>query len=241
MVFSSRAEREQYVIKLYEQGKTIREIAKGVHMSFGSIGAIIRSSKGEASSEDKEHREENNISKAAQALKLFSKGKEPLEVAINLDLGAEEVKRHYREYLQLKGLHRLNSIYDEIGNLLPSFLMLFSRMKDGGMMNEKDITNILKSAIELPDIKDRIRELTEQENFLERQRHASVANLDNLRYRISRLDDYLGVLGRDMNVKIEQISDMDNEIANLNELITDIHKSDEYKKIEKIAEEIVKR
>jgi transposase len=46
MVFSSRAEREQYVIKLYEQGKTIREIAKEVHMSFGSIGAIIRSSKG---------------------------------------------------------------------------------------------------------------------------------------------------------------------------------------------------
>jgi transposase len=53
MVFSSRAEREQYVIKLYEQGKTIREIAKEVHMSFGSIGAIIRSSKGKVASEAK--------------------------------------------------------------------------------------------------------------------------------------------------------------------------------------------
>ena len=53
MGFSSRAEREQYVIKLYEQGKTIREIAKEVHMSFGSIGAIIRSSKGKVASEDK--------------------------------------------------------------------------------------------------------------------------------------------------------------------------------------------
>jgi transposase len=239
MVFSSRAERELYVIKLYQQGKNIREIAKEVHMSFGSIGAVIRSSKGDASSEDKGQREENNLSKAAQALKLFSKGKEPLEVAINLDLGAEEVKRQYREYLQLKGLHRLNSIYDEIGNFLPSFLILFNRMKDGGMMNEKDITSILKSAIELPIIKDRIRELKEKENFLEHQRRTSVANLDNLQNRISSLDDYLSVLANDMNVKIERISDLDNEIANLNGLISDLHKSYEYKKIQKIAEERV--
>ena len=75
MGFSSRAEREQYVIKLYEQGKTIREIAKEVHMSFGSIGAIIRSSKGKVASEDKGQREENKTSKAVQALKCSQKGR----------------------------------------------------------------------------------------------------------------------------------------------------------------------
>jgi transposase len=42
MTFTSREEREQYVIELYKQGKTIREIAQLVHMSFSSIGTIIK-------------------------------------------------------------------------------------------------------------------------------------------------------------------------------------------------------
>ena len=38
----SRTEKEQRVIELYQQGKTIREIAQDVHMSFADIGSIIR-------------------------------------------------------------------------------------------------------------------------------------------------------------------------------------------------------
>jgi DNA-binding NarL/FixJ family response regulator len=37
----SRTEKEQRVIELYQQGKTIREIAREVHMSFADIGAIL--------------------------------------------------------------------------------------------------------------------------------------------------------------------------------------------------------
>jgi uncharacterized protein YerC len=239
MVFSSRAEREQYVIKLYEQGKTIREIAKEVRMSFGSIGAIIRGSKGEETSEEKEGGEENKLSKFVQALELFSEGKVPLDVAISLDLGTEEVKSFYRQYLELKGLYKLTSIIDEIGNFLPSFLKLFKIMKDGGMMNKKYIAIILESAIELPIIQDRIQQLTEDENSLENQRHAAVAKLDNLKDQISSLNDYMGRLVRDMSTKTEQISNMNKEIAVRNKLIRDIHKSNMYQKIEKIAKEKV--
>ena len=35
MFFGSNAERGQYVIELLKQGKSIREIAEEVHMSFG--------------------------------------------------------------------------------------------------------------------------------------------------------------------------------------------------------------
>ena len=38
----SRTEKEQRVIDLYQQSKTIREIAQEVHMSFADIGSIIR-------------------------------------------------------------------------------------------------------------------------------------------------------------------------------------------------------
>lgn len=36
-----RDKREQYVLQLYHEGKTIREISELVHMSFRDIGAII--------------------------------------------------------------------------------------------------------------------------------------------------------------------------------------------------------
>ena len=38
----TRAEKEQYVIELYKQNRTVREIAKLMHMSFGEIGKILK-------------------------------------------------------------------------------------------------------------------------------------------------------------------------------------------------------
>jgi hypothetical protein len=38
----TRAEKEEYVIELYKQNRTVREIAKLMHMSFGEIGKILK-------------------------------------------------------------------------------------------------------------------------------------------------------------------------------------------------------
>ena len=38
------------------------------------------------------------MSKDTQAFKLLSEGKKPIEVAINLDLGADEVDRLYQQF-----------------------------------------------------------------------------------------------------------------------------------------------
>ena len=38
----TRQEREQAVIDLYNQGKTIRDIAKEVRMSFRDIGTVLK-------------------------------------------------------------------------------------------------------------------------------------------------------------------------------------------------------
>jgi intein-encoded DNA endonuclease-like protein len=44
----NREEKEQYVIQLYKENKSTREIAKLMHMSFRNIGAIIKNVKLEA-------------------------------------------------------------------------------------------------------------------------------------------------------------------------------------------------
>ena len=136
----SRTEKEQRVIELYQQGKTIREIAREVHMSFGNIGSIIR--KGNRTEEDdnkpKEQQDKlplTTLSKDSQAFKLFSEGKKPTEVAIKLDLGADEVDRLYQQFWKLEGLYQLNQVYKEIRRYLPSFLKLFNIMKQQKMMS----------------------------------------------------------------------------------------------------------
>ena len=54
MLLVSRKEKEKMVIKLANEGKTTREIAKEVHISLKDIGKIIRKETGDDESDIKE-------------------------------------------------------------------------------------------------------------------------------------------------------------------------------------------
>ena len=55
----TRQEREQTVLTLYNQGKTIRDIAKEVRISFRDIGAVLK--KEEKEKERQKRQLENNM------------------------------------------------------------------------------------------------------------------------------------------------------------------------------------
>ena len=107
MSIMTRKERERLVLDLYNQGKTIREIAKEVRMSFSDIGVVLNKAveeKVEGSKQEqdninsKNHNQENeqHLSISAQAYKLFSDRKTPLEVAIALNLEESKAIKFYR-------------------------------------------------------------------------------------------------------------------------------------------------
>lgn len=48
----NRYDKEKLVIKLHQEGKTIRQIAEAAHLSFGDIGKIIRRIDGRANNLD---------------------------------------------------------------------------------------------------------------------------------------------------------------------------------------------
>src|SRR5215217_2049849 len=104
MSIMTRKERERLVLELYyNQGKTIREIAKEARMSFRDIGAILNKPVEEKTEgiKQQENAEENceqeqeqqHLSLAAKAYKLFSDRKTPLEVAIELNLRESEATK----------------------------------------------------------------------------------------------------------------------------------------------------
>jgi transposase len=139
----NREEKEHYVIRLYKENKSTREIAKLMHMSFRDIGIVIKKAKMEANLE-KSPLEVDDIkskSKTTQALKLFSELESPVEVAIALDLPVDQVRTIYREYWELEGMHRLTQIYEAKYDV-SDLLRLHKMVKDLGM-EKRDIINVL--------------------------------------------------------------------------------------------------
>ena len=101
----NKQEKEHLVVKLYHEGKSIREIAQQAHLSFGTIGKIVR----RINSQDEDETVPNdmiNKSKETQALNLFLQGKRPVDVAIELDLSSSKVENILQEFWVLNKLRR---------------------------------------------------------------------------------------------------------------------------------------
>jgi len=233
----SRSEKEQRVIELYQQDKTIREIAHEVHMSFGDIGSVIRKVTGLQGDDDgksKEQQQDNTIlSKDSQAFELFSEGKKPVEVAIKLDLGADVVDRLYQQFWRLEGLYQLNQVYKEIRRYLPSFLKLFRIMKQQKMMSEHDVVDALKFGKQLPHLNDQFHLLVEEIDTLEYKKNNSKTVLSALQNQISAARDSLKICQSALDDKIQNISDMQKKLARLENIKNN---SKDYQEIERVAE-----
>jgi hypothetical protein len=116
-------EREKNVLELYKNGKNTRDIAKEQRMSLRDISIILRKnqvSHSIAITKDNGNGNNNcsndiNINSpsriATQAYKLFSEGKKPFEVAIELGIREAQVNKFFSEFWKLKNLNELYEIY----------------------------------------------------------------------------------------------------------------------------------
>jgi len=201
-VILNRRDKEQLVIKLHQEGKTIREIASAAHMSFTDIGAIIRKIDGGDNADSVEIKDIKNKSRETKALFLFSNGKKPIDVAIELDLSASEVHDMLEEYWALNDQHELAFVYDEIKAFLPSFLKLFNCLKERHMLDEKNISNFLSYAnYDLSDLTNRVQCLSNEIINLEGQER-------NLMNKVILWNAQLSDLGRAIDIKNQQLKRM---------------------------------
>src|SRR5215813_8394506 len=141
----TREEREEYVVQLYKENNSIRQIAKLVHMSFRDIGVIINRAKLQAERERGYTDNTAPKSPESRAFKMFPEGKSPVEVAVALDEPGDRVRAMYREYWELSGRYELAQIYDEVKHFLPNLLRLWRTLRDLGL-GEKEIIKVLELA-----------------------------------------------------------------------------------------------
>src|SRR5215469_10054992 len=189
----TREEREQYVIQLWKAGRTVRQIAELVHMSFRDIGAITNKVKLQA---DRERGfitvDSQSKSKESQAFKLFSEGKSPIDVAISLDEPGDRVRAMYREYWELTGRYELAQIYDEARYDVRGLVRLHKIVKDLGL-GEKEIIKVLELAKydELQNLQWKVEYLRNEVNTLEMEKWKSTNQILKLNRMIDELEGYL--------------------------------------------------
>ena len=188
----TKKEKEELVIKLYRDGKTIRDIASEAHLSFGTIGRIIKQIDGSAIDEI-ESKALNNKSNETKALYLFLNSKRPIDVAIELNLSPDDVEYVQQEFWLLNGMDDLALAYLEIKNNLDLFLSLFHLMKKNKIINQKDIKTVLKYATELPSLECRFLSLANAALDLEIKKKELSAQLVDLGHTINQYQQAIDI------------------------------------------------
>ena len=79
---------------------------------------------------------------------MFNEGRNPIDVAITLNLRENQVSEYYREYWNLNGMYHLNQIYEEIKDDIWSVIKLYVRMKAEGL-SPQQVSRILKTTMTL--------------------------------------------------------------------------------------------
>ena len=115
-------ERKKYVIQLHKKGYTNRQIAQELRISSRDIIKILKEDEREEKearereAKQKEEKEKTRLfsSNRSEALKLYKIGTTPVDVAIKLDISAEDAKTIYREYCSLTSPFQFVQLYTEL-------------------------------------------------------------------------------------------------------------------------------
>jgi hypothetical protein len=236
-MIATREEKERFVLDLYSQGKSTREIAEEARMSFRDIGAILNKAM-----EEKESEEEQTQQKcvSTQAYKLFSEGKTPIQVAIALNIREPEVARFYVEYWSLRQLYSLNKIYEEIKDDIGPFVNLYTLAKVA-RMDVQHVIRLLEIANnDLPLVGHKCERLKREADEIEANKQNSARILQELSDQIATmrktLDQY------ELSCKEQRLESTKLQIQNVRvkALVDNFQNNNgEYNKIRNTAEEKV--
>jgi hypothetical protein len=211
----TRSEKEELVKQLYTEGKTVREIAKAVHMSFSPITAVIRKVSGDNS---KDSSNKPVVSIETKALRLFSNGNSPVDVAIKLDISSSEAEELYLGFWRLKRQPFLAFVYKELGSQFQSFIRFFKLLRDARIAPDEAV-NLIKEAKQIPFLRNTFFDLTNANADLTVQRNTLIDEVSGLQNEIARHRTYLEIAQNELKRMNFEMMEKNRELQNLDRLI----------------------
>ena len=230
MIYLSIKEKEKYVIELRKQDKTYKEIAHQLKISPREISKILKKATGEI--EEKE-RKKIVLSKTAQALKLYKKGKSP----IKLDLSTQEANSLYIDYLSLNNLHHFVERFKEFDkDSLQDLIDNCDFIKENGITKE-EIVEAIKKRNELIKIKEEYHNIAEELKDLKRHREFYISDNKILKCKNCELNnEYISLVSNNESAN-RMLQLKNNELNKKRVLLDNINNSKDYTILKNKVEE----
>ena len=147
----NKFEKEKRVIELHLEGKTIRDIAPVVHMSFRDISNLIKAYDKKISLQQSKKEENNQSSKikklslSSQAFVLFKEGKKIDEAKVLLDIPFKLAIRYWKQYLKSIRMFESFEFYQDHSYDIPRLLSINTFMKRNNISGN-DVVTVLREA-----------------------------------------------------------------------------------------------
>ena len=179
----NKYEKEKKVIELHKQGKTLKDIATIVHMSFRDIAKIIK--KYERQKELQAKKEESNQSSqpkkpsiSSQAFILFKEGKQIDEVKVLLDIPFKFAIKYWVQYLKSTRMYECFEFYQNHSYDIPTFLSINTFLERSDIYG-KDIVNVLRTANDVINLNQTIINLKTEIEKLKQTKNNYSLNQNN--------------------------------------------------------------
>ena len=164
----NKKQKEDLVTALLEKGETYREITKRAGVSPNTMKAIAN-----------KMGLDQNTSVSSRALELYVKQKTPLQVAIELDIKAEDAMRLYHQYFMLLGITEFTKVYLQIRDNPWPFVNLVKLTQNSGI-RDGEVVELLKIANGyLPRVRLEYDRVKEEKSLLEAELNSWKAELSN--------------------------------------------------------------
>ena len=166
------AEKRRKVIELRKEGKTIREIAKEMHMSSRTVIVILKDNNSKEALEEtrRKEQEQQNVGQInyTRALRLFKEGKSLLDVTIELGVSAEETKKACFDFWDISNVDDFRRVYEEIKPYLQDLLTVWKIVREKGL-DVKDALVAIEHASERAKAEEELRAITDKVTDLQTQ------------------------------------------------------------------------
>ena len=226
MVALTRKQREALVISLHENGKTYKEIAQELKISPNSIKIILTKAGLDQST-----------TKSSMTFELFSKDKTPLEVAITLDLDADEAIHLHQQYFKLLGCTEFTNVYLQIKDNPWPYVNLVKLAQDSGM-NDDAVADLLKIANgHLPRVRLEYDRLKAELNSLEDEKSNSTEDYHQLCNETSGMEATVDQLQLTIRESKDEKAKLELQKIRLQNFVKDFQDNNmEYNKVKKAIE-----
>ena len=213
----NKKQKEALVLALAEKGKTYREITREAGVSPNTIKAVLSKSGLDEST-----------SIHSRAFELFSEGKTPLQVAITLNLEAEQLIQYHQQYFMLLGCTEFTKVYLQIKDNPWPYVDL-ANLVQNARMSDSEVVELLKIANRyLPRVRlehDRTNEELNSTKAALNSWKAAVSN--EVRVYQDFCDRNLKLKNREAELQLS-ISELERKETRLNESLSEFQENDDF-------------